>query len=95
MDVNETISILNDMKGRLHMRNNKQYYSKAIDNAIDALKLTKEYVEGKEKNKKICNWCNIKIEGDIEQLDYEKGSEEGVYYHPFCWKKATSESLHY
>lgn len=26
--------------------------------------------------------------------EYENGADEGAYYHPICYKKATSESYH-
>lgn len=38
---------------------------------------------------KRCNWCGSYIVGE-----YENGVDEGVYYHPICYKKATSESYH-
>lgn len=36
--------------------------------------------------RKRCNWCSGYLDDD-----YEEGSEEGVYYHPECWRKATME----
>jgi AbrB family looped-hinge helix DNA binding protein len=38
---------------------------------------------------KRCNWCGSYIVGE-----YENGAEEGTYYHPICYKQATSESYH-
>lgn len=37
----------------------------------------------------VCNWCGKYIDSE-----YEKGSDEEVFYHPMCYKKATSESYH-
>ena len=38
---------------------------------------------------KRCDWCGSYIVGE-----YENGAYEGVYYHPICYKNATSESYH-
>ena len=33
----------------------------------------------------MCNWCG----GYVDDLVAEEGWEEGVFYHPDCWKKVT------
>lgn len=45
-------------------------------------------IEKVEPDKR-CDWCGSYIVGD-----YENGAYEGVYYHPICYKDATSESYH-
>ena len=38
----------------------------------------------------ICNWCGKYVDGK-----YEKGADEGVFYHPDCYKKAIIFNEHY
>lgn len=41
----------------------------------------------KVESTKRCNWCG----GYVDDLVAEDGWEEGVFYHPDCWKKVTMQ----